>query len=376
MARFFGRRRGHRAWPGMARPWLLAAVVTALLAAPTIAAAMDALQFFRIGTAAITGTYFQIGGVLASAISKPPGARDCARGGSCGVNGLVAVAQATQGSIQNVLAIASGQLESGLVQSDVAYWAYSGAIPPAKRCGNGKTENASRNTGMALLAGRAPVKDLRAIAALYPEDVHVVVRADSGIRGFRDLKGKRVALGEAESGTLADARLVLEAAGVSECDLKAEYLRLSEAAEALVQGRIDAFFMVGGYPVPAISDVANTTPIRLLPLPRSTTEKLAEKYSFLHLDTIPAGTYPGVEEDVPTLSTTALWIVRAEIDADLVRAITKALWSDATRRLLDGTHPAGKRIRLGTALDGIAVPLHPGAAQFYREAGVKIPDGL
>jgi uncharacterized protein len=376
MARLGRRETEAHARPGRSRPWLLLAALLLLFALPTAAPAMEALQFFRIGTAAITGTYFQIGGVLASAISKPPGSRDCSRGGSCGVNGLVAVAQATQGSIQNVLAIASGQLEAGLVQSDVAYWAYSGAIPPAKRCGNGKSEAAARNTGMALLAGHAPFKDLRAIAALYPEDVHVVVRAESGIRTFRDLKSKRVALGEPESGTLADARLVLEAAGLSECDVKAEYLRLSEAAEALVQGRIDAFFMVGGYPVPAISDVANTTPIRLLPLPRSVGEKLAEKYSFLRLDTIPAGTYPGVEEDVPTLSTTALWIVRAEIDADLVHAITKALWSDATRHLLDGTHPVGKRIRLATALDGVAVPLHPGAAQFYREAGVKIPDGL
>jgi hypothetical protein len=229
---------------------------------------------------------------------------------------------------------------------------------------------------MALLAGRPPLKELRAIAALYPEDVHVVVRAEGGIRTFRDLKGKRVALGEPESGTLADARLVLEAAGLGECDVKSEYLRLSEAAEGLVQGRIDAFFMVGGYPVPAISDVANSTPIRLLPLPRSVGEKLAEKYSFLRPDTIPAGTYPGVEEEVATLSTTALWVVGAEIDADLVHAITKALWSDATRHLLDATHPVGKRIRLATALDGVAVPLHPGAAQFYREAGIKIPDGL
>jgi uncharacterized protein len=376
MARLRRREGKGRARPGRSRPWLLLAALLLLFALPTAAPAMDALQFFRIGTAAITGTYFQIGGVLASAISKPPGSRDCSRGGSCGVDGLVAVAQATQGSIQNVLSIASGQLEAGLVQSDVAYWAYSGAIPPAKRCGNGKSEAAARNTGMALLAGHAPVKDLRAIAALYPEDVHVVVRAESGIRAFRDLKGKRVALGEPESGTLADARLVLEAAGLSECEVKAEYLRLSAAAEALVQGRIDAFFMVGGYPVPAISDVANTTPIRLLPLPRNIGEKLAEKYSFLRLDTIPAGTYPGVEEDVPTLSTTALWIVRAEIDADLIHAITKALWSDATRHLLDGTHPVGKRIRLATALDGVAVPLHPGAAQYYREAGIKIPDGL
>src|SRR5690349_19876350 len=127
MARPMRREGGDRARPGRSRLWMLLAALLLLFAVPTAAPAMEALQFFRIGTAAITGTYFQIGGVLASAISKPPGSRDCSRGGSCGVNGLIAVAQATQGSIQNVLAIASGQLEAGLVQSDVAYWAYSGA---------------------------------------------------------------------------------------------------------------------------------------------------------------------------------------------------------------------------------------------------------
>jgi TRAP transporter TAXI family solute receptor len=377
MARLVGRERGRRAGAARIR-WLrrVAAVLALLALAPGAAVAREELQFLRIGTAAITGTYFQIGGVLASAISKPPGSRECQRGGGCGVPGLVAVAQASQGSIQNVLAMAGGQLESALVQSDVAYWAYSGIIQPTKRCGASKSEASASKGGMALLTGKAPIKNLRAIAALYPEDVHVVLRADSPIRSFRDLRGKRVSLGEPESGTLADARLVLEDAGVSECEVKAQYLRLSEASEALAQGRIDAFFMMGGYPVPAISDVANATPIRLLPIPHATAERLAEKFSFLHADTIPAATYPGVDEDVPTLSTTALWMVRADIPDDLVYAITKALWSDATRRLLDATHPVGKRIRLATALDGIAVPLHPGAAKYYREVGVKIPDGL
>ena len=351
------------------------ALAAAVLAAPLALQAMEELRFFRIGTAATTGTYFQIGGVLASAISKPPGARDCERGGSCGVAGLVAVAQASQGSLQNVLALGAGQIESALVQSDVAYWAYAGAAIAPKRCGPAKSA-AAKPTGPAPVKSQGPIQDLRAIAGLYPEDVHVVVRADGPIQSLRDLKSRTVALGEPESGTLADARLVLEAAGLSECEVKPQYLRLSEAADALVEGRIDAFFMVAGYPVPAITDVATTTPTRLLPIPREVAERLLQKFSFFSLDVIPAGSYPGIDIETTTLSTTALWATRAEIEPDLVYAITKSLWSEATRRLLEETHPTGRRIRLATALDGLTIPLHPGAARYYREIGVKIPDGL
>jgi uncharacterized protein len=354
--------------------WALVLAAAFMALAPG-AAALEELRFFRIGTAATTGTYFQIGGVLASAISKPSGSRDCERGGSCGVAGLVAVAQASQGSIQNVLAVGAGQLESALVQSDVAYWAYAGTAVAPRRCGPGKPEP-PKNSGTTLLKNQGPIKDLRAIAGLYPENLHVVVRADSTIRALGDLKGRRVALGEVESGTLADARLVLEAAGLSECDLKAEYPRLSEAAEGLVQGRIDAFFMVGGQPVPAITDVAATVPVRLVPIPYELAQRLIQKFPFFGIGAIPAGSYPGLDADIATVSTTALWIVRGQLEDDLVYRITKSLWSDATKRLLDSTHPAGKRIRIATALDGMAIPLHPGAARYYREIGVKIPDGL
>ena len=339
------------------------------------AQAMDELRFFRIGTAATTGTYFQIGGVLASAISKPPGSRDCARGGSCGVPGLVAVAQASEGSIENVLEVSAGHVESGLAQSDIAYWAYVGATAPPRRCARGKVE-APKNSGIGLLAAQGPIKNLRALAGLYPEDVHVVVRADSAIQSLHDLKGKRIGLGEPGSGTLADARLVLGAVGLSECDVKAEYLRLSEAADGLVQEKIDAFFMIGGYPVPAITDVATSVRMRLIPIPGDLAQRITQKYPFLGADVIPAKTYPGLEEDTATISTTALWLVRAELDDDLAYAVTKSLWSSGTKQLLDATHPVGRRIRLSTALDGVAIPLHPGAARFYREAGLKIPDGL
>jgi len=353
-----------------------AALMLGLAAAPVAGAGMDELKFFRIGTAATTGTYFQVGGVLASAISKPSGSRDCDHGGSCGVPGLVAVAQASQGSVQNVLAVSAGQLESALAQADIAYWAYTGALHAARRCGAGKEDAAARNGGTALLKSHGPLKNLRAIASLYPEDIHVVVRADSAIRSLRDLKGKRVALGEPESGTLTDARMVIEAAGLSECEMKPEYLRLSEAADGLVQGRIDAFFLVGGYPVPAITDVTAATATRLVPIPREVAERLSRKFSFYGTDIIPGGSYPGIDGDTATVSTMALWLVREEIDDDLVYAITKALWRDTTKRLLDAAHPVGRRIRLASAFDGVAIPLHPGAARFYREVGLHPPNGL
>src|SRR5690348_14077009 len=225
-----------RAWRRIAM--LLAVLTLGLAASPMAGAAIDELKFFRIGTAATTGTYFQIGGVLASAISKPSGSRDCDHGGSCGVPGLVAVAQASQGSVQNVLAVSGGQFESALAQADITYWAYSGGVPSVRRCA--KEDAAAKSGGTAQLKRSGPLKNLRAIAGLYPEDVHIVVRADSAIHSLRDLKGKRVGLGEPESGTLAVARIVLDAAGLSECETKAEYLRLSDAANDLEQGRIDA----------------------------------------------------------------------------------------------------------------------------------------
>ncbi len=350
--------------------WVLL-LAAAAIAAPLAARAMDELRFFRIGTATTAGTYFQIGGVLASAISKPPGARDCERGGSCGVPGLVAVAQATRGSVQNLLAVGAGQLESALAQSDVAYWAYSGTATAPKRCGRGK--RATATAASAPPKSQGAIGDLRGIAALYPEEVHVVVRADGPIQSLRDLRGRRVALGEAQSGTLADARLVLEAAGRSECEVAAEYLRLSDAVDGLAQGRLDAFFMVGGYPVPAIAELAMTLPIRLLPIPRDLAERLMRKSRFFGLDVIPAGSYPGLDRETATVSVTALWVTRAGIEDDLVYAITRSLWSQASRRLLEASHPAGARIRLATALDGMTIPLHPGAARYYREIGLHIP---
>lgn len=334
------------------------AVLGGLLGLPFLAsgrlrAATDDIRFFRIGTAATTGTYFQIGGMLANAISKPPGSRDCDHGGSCGVPGLVAVAQATQGSVENVEAVGVGRFESALAQSDIVFGAYAG-------------------TG--LFKGKPPIKSLRAIAALFPESVHLVVRADGPIAGIKDLKGKRVGLGEKESGTLVDARLILDAAGVAEKDVKGDYRSLSLAATALEHDELDAFFLFGGYPVPAIAELAATTPTRLVPLGEEIADRLTRKYSFFSAETIPAGTYAGIDQPTPTIGTRALWIVGADLPDDLIYSITKALWHEGSRRILDQGHPMGQKIRLESALQGLVVPLHPGAERFYRDVGMQIPE--
>ena len=224
------------------RSALLGGLGTALAASQALA---QDITFFRIGTGGTAGTYFPIGGLIANAISNPPGSRTCADGGSCGVPGVVATAVASNGSVANVNAIASGSAQSGFTQSDVAYWAY----------------NAS-----GIYEGRPKVDTLRAIANLYPESFHLVARKGSGIKSIKDLKGKRMSLDEPGSGTLVDARLILAAYGLTEKDVKAEYLKPQQAADKLKDGALDAFFSVSGWPQGAIAELAATTGIDLVPI--------------------------------------------------------------------------------------------------------------
>jgi uncharacterized protein len=337
---------GVRLWDR--RRFLASSLAVIAASLPAVASAEEP-RFFRIGTAGTTGTYFQIGGILASAISSPPGSPNCQRGGNCGVPGLIAVAQATQGSVENVDLIGRNQLESALSQADVASWAYHG-------------------TG--IYKSKGAIANLRAIAALFPESVHIVVAQDGPIKSLRDLKGKRVGLGEKESGTLADARIVLEAAGIAERDLKPEYTRLSEAAAGLRENTLDAFFLVGGYPIPAIAELAAATPIRLVPISDETFDRLKKRYPFFTRTTIPVDAYNGLDGETPTVGLNALWLVSADVPETLVYEITKSLWGEPTRKFLATRHIMGRRIAIERALDGLDIPLHPGAERFYRESGL------
>ena len=313
------------------------------------AAAAQEPQFFRIGTGGTAGTYYPIGGLIANAISAPPGSRPCDEGGACGVPGLIATALSANGSVANVNAIAGGTLESGFSQSDVATWA---------------------QTGTGIWEDREAVSNLVAIANLYPETIHLVASADSGISGVADLAGMTVSMDEPGSGTLVDARIILGAYGLSEEDVDAQYLKPDQAAERMRDGAMDAFFFVGGFPAGAIAELASQDDIVLVPITGPEAEAIRADYTFFAENIVPGGTYEGVDEDTTTLSVGAQWITSADQPEELIYQITAALWNDSTRTLLDAGHQKGREITVETATDGVGIPFHPGAERFYRELGL------
>jgi TRAP transporter TAXI family solute receptor len=312
-----------------------------------ISARAQDITFFRIGTGGTSGTYFPIGGLIANAISNPPGSRSCKDGGSCGVPGLVATAVSSNGSVANVAGIASGSMQSGFIQSDVAYWA---------------------STGTGIYDGHPKNDGLRAIANLYPESFHLIVRKDAGIKSMADLKGKRVSLDEPGSGTLVDARLILQAYGLTEKDIVAHYLKPQEASDKLKDDAIDGFFSVAGWPEGAVAELAATTGIDLVPIDGPEAEALIRQYTFFASDKIPDGAYKNVA-GVKTIAVDAVWATSVKQPDELIYNITATLWNQSTRKLLDSGHLKGRTIKIETALDGLGIPLHAGAEKFYRENG-------
>jgi len=317
------------------RAMLGRALVTALFAfAASVALGQD-VKFFRIGTGGTAGTYYPIGGLIANAISNPPN--------------LVATAVASNGSVANINGIQSGTLESGFTQSDVAFWAY---------------------TGTGVYEGKPKVADLRLIASLYPETIHLVARKGANIKSVADLKGKRVSLDEPGSGTLVDARIILGAFGITEKDIQPEYLKPNQAGDKLRDGGLDAFFFVGGYPTSAISELASAGGgIDLVPVTGPEVDKMRQQYGFFAVDTIPANTYKGVGE-VKTIAVGAQWVTSSKQPDALIYEIVKTLYNDNSRKQLDAGHAKGKLITRATATVGAGIPFHPGAEKFYKEAGL------
>jgi len=314
------------------KPIRLLAVSLALAAA---VGGAQAQQFFRIGTGGTAGTYYPVGGAIANAVSQP--------------GKIVVTAQASNGSVANVTAIAGGQMESGFSQSDVATWAQKG-------------------TG--LYEGKPNVPGLRLIANLYPESVHVVVRKGAGVKTVADLKGKRVALDEPGSGTLVNAKAILAAYGLKESDLKPEYIKPNQAGDKMKDGSLDAFFFTGGAPAGAIAELASAGGgIDILPIEGAAAEALKKSSPFFSDDTIAAETYKGVGQ-VKTLAVGAQWVTGDKADANTVYEITKALFSDAAQKALAAGHAKGKFITKENAVKAAGIPFHPGAEKFYKEAGL------
>ncbi len=308
------------------------AIAAALALAGTAA---QAQQFFRIGTGGTAGTYYPVGGMIANVVSQP--------------GKIVATAQASSGSVGNVNGIAGGAVEAGFSQADVATWAQKG-------------------TG--IYEGKPNVPGLRLIANLYPESVHVVVKKGSGIKSVADLKGKRVALDEPGSGTLVNARAILAAYGVSEKDIKPEYIKPNQAGDKMKDGSLDAFFFTGGAPAGAIAELASAGGgIDILPIDGPQAEALRKSSPFFAPDTIAAETYRGVGQ-VNTLAVGAQLVTSDKIAADTVYEITKALYGEAAQKQLANGHAKGKYITKENAVRSAGIPFHPGAERFYKEAGL------
>ncbi len=310
--------------------------------------AEEKVRFFQIATGSVGGTYFPVGKAIASVISKPPGDVSCEKGGKCGVDGLIAIAKAAPGSVANVRAVNSGTIDSALAQADIVTWAYEG---------KGPFENEDK------------FDNLRVIASLYPEAVHLVVAKGSGIKTIEDLRGKRVSIDRVGSGTRIDALLILKAYGISQKDIIAHSVDASQASDLILTGELDAYFLIAGTPSLVVSDLAERSKIDLIAITGSPAAKLKSENNYFVTNKIPAGTYKGLGE-IETLSVQALWITNVKTSRKLVQQILSALWRKENQKAFLKGHAKTKLITPQTALEGIAIPIHRGARDYYIKQGI------
>lgn len=338
---------------GLAGPRRAVLVAAALLAVlPVLAQAQTgAPDLLRIGTGGQSGTYFPIGSLIARAVSDTPLGPDCdaadARNDRCGVPGVVAVAQTSNGSVANVAALQNGDIELALVQADVADWAFN---------------------GQEIFAGKPAQTRLRFVAHLYSEAMHAVMRRGAGIDGMAALRGRAVAMDEPGSGTLVHVRNLLKAHRLSEADLRPVYIKPDLALPRLQAGQIDLFFIVAGWPTRAVSEAMAGGTAGLLAIDAEAAGRLVRQNPFLSYGRIPADTY-GTHAAVPTLMVGAQLVARVDLPDDRVQAMLEAMWSARGSRLLTQGHPRGADVQFDNALTGRSLPLHPGAARFYRARG-------
>ena len=332
----------------------LAIIAATIVGTPFLVSSVSAqtsadneMIFFRVGTGGVNGTYYPVGALIGNAISSPPGSRPCDKGGSCGVPGLVAIAQSSHGSVDNVRRIQQGHLVSGFAQADVVHAAA---------------------TGTGVFDGNQPMDKLRALANLFPEALHLVVRKGAGISTAIDLKGRRVSLDEPGSGTLIAAKIVLAAHGLREADVVAEYLKPGPAASKMRRGELDAFFIVAGAPAKAVTSLIHAGVAQLTQISGAPADKIIGEHRFFWKTMIAKDTYDDLGS-IETIAVGAQWVVSADVPDDLVYAICKALWREETQALLANGHPKARFITLDTALSGISIQLHPGAERCYRELG-------
>lgn len=296
-----------------------------------------ASKSLRIGTGNPEGTYYSYVGEFATLAG----------------NDLSVSRTQTAGTVASIRLLQKGFVDGAITQNDLLYDAINGT-------GNFTGENTKNNLNFSAVAG------------LYTESLQVVTTADSGIESIEDLKGKRVSVGEEESGVIQNAAQILPVYGLTFADLDCRNLSFSDSSKALSEGEIDAFFCMAGAPTQAISNCAKDTSLRLISLNDPDIDKILNLYPYYVKCTIPGGTYEGIDEDVNTVGVRAIFVVSNSRSREEVKLLTEKLIQHSAA-LNAGITTDGKTDLLEATKD-VSIPFHPGAASYYSDNGITVPE--
>ncbi|HIP56219.1 MAG TPA: TAXI family TRAP transporter solute-binding subunit [Arcobacter sp.] len=303
-----------------------------------LSAPLMATEYVTIGTGGVTGVYYPTGGSICRLVNK-----------NKKVHGVRCSVESTGGSVYNINTIRAGELEMGVAQSDWQYHAYNGTSKFKKQ---------------------GPFKELRAIFSVHGEPFTVVARADSGIKTFNDLKGKRVNIGNPGSGQRGTMEVVMEAKGWTKSDFKlASELKASEQSKALCDNKIDAMVYVVGHPSGAIKEATTTCNSKLVTVSDSTIDKIVKENDYYKYTTVPAGMYKGNPEATKTFGVAATFVTSSQVSEKVIYTVVKSVFEnfEAFKKL----HPAFRNLtKQDMVNNGNSAPLHRGAIKYYKEAGL------
>lgn len=312
----------------------IAAVAAAVALSVAVAGAAKAEQFINILTGGTSGVYYPLGVALSKIYSDK-------------IAETKVQVQSTKASVENMNLLQAGRGEVAFALGDTVAAAWQG----------------EEEAGF-----KKKLEKLRGLSALYPNVIQIVASRDSGIKSLADLKGKRVSVGAPKSGTELNARKVFEAAGLSYNDLgKVEYLPFGESVELMKNRQLDATLQSAGLGVASIRDLATSVPITVVAIPADVVNKIGAPYV---ATTIPKGTYEGQEADVASAAIINYLVTTSDVPDELVYQMTKAMYE--AKDQLVAAHAAAKDIKLEEATKGMPLPLHPGAAKYYKEKGVTV----
>lgn len=314
-------------------PRLLRGVlVSATLAVGAGAGAAQSQEFINILTGGTSGVYYPLGVALSEIYAE-------------NIDGARTQVQATKASVENLNLLQQGKGELAFALGDSVKSGWDG-----------------------LQEAGFPQKltEIRAIGAIYPNYVQIVASAESGIKTLEDLKGKSISVGAPASGTELNARAIFAAAGMSYDDMgKVEYLPYAESAELIKNRQLDATLQSSGLGVAFIQDLAATMDITIVAIPAEVVQSIGAPYA---ASVIPAGTYDGQEEDVATAAIGNILVTHAGVSDETAYQMTKLMFENLDRMV--ASHAAAAAIDPAKALEGLSIPLHPGAERYYREAGL------